>query len=47
MRSNIDPKVCAIVNENKLIFESKGILIDTLLTQISVQDQEKHFYDDQ
>ena len=43
----LDPNVCAIVNENKQIFEPNSELIYTLLTEISMQDQEKHFYNDQ
>ena len=40
-------KHCAIVNESKQIFEPNSELIYTLLTEISMQDQEKHFYNDQ
>ena len=39
----LDPKVRAIVNKNKQIFEPNSQLIDTFLTEISVQDQEKIF----
>ena len=36
---SLDPKVCAIVNENKQIFEPNSELIDTSLTETSMQDQ--------
>ena len=39
----LDPKVRAIVNKNKQIFEPNSQLIDTFLTEISMQDQEKIF----
>ena len=34
-----EPIVCAIVNENKQIFEPNNELIDTLLSEISIQEQ--------
>lgn len=43
----LDPNVSAIVNENKQIFDPNSDLIDTLLTKISMQDQEKKFDNDQ
>ena len=43
----LDPKVCAIVNENKQIFEANSELIDNLLTETSMQDQEEHLFNDQ
>ena len=38
--------VCATVNENKQIFEPNSELADTLLAEISLPKQEKHFYND-
>ena len=43
----LDPNFCAIVNENKQISEPNSELIYTSLTEISIHDQQKHFYNDQ
>lgn len=40
-----EPIVCATVNENKKEFERNIELINTLLSEISIYGQEKHFYD--
>ena len=41
------PIVCATVTEDNEIFEPNIKLIDTLQSEISIQEQQKHFYEDQ
>ena len=40
------PIACATVTEDNEIFEPNSKLIDTLQSEISMQEQEKHFYED-
>ena len=42
----LDPVVSATVNQNRQVFEPNSELIDSLLLEISKQDQEEHLYDD-
>ena len=42
----LEPLVSATVNQNRQIFEPNSELIDSLLLEISKQDQEEHLYDD-
>ena len=42
----LEPVVSATVNQNRQIFEPNSELIDSLLLQISEQDQEEHVYGD-
>ena len=42
----LEPVVSATVNQNRQIFEPNSELIDSLLLEISKQDQEEHLYDD-
>ena len=41
----LEPVVSATVNQNRQIFEPNSELIDSLLLEISKQDQEEHLYD--
>ena len=42
----LEPVVSATVNQNRQVFEPNSELIDSLLLEISKQDQEEHLYDD-
>ena len=42
----LEPVVSATVNQNRQIFEPNSELIDSLLLEISKQDQVEHLYDD-
>ena len=42
----LEPLVSATVNQNRQIFEPNSELIDSLLLEISKQDQEEHLYED-
>ena len=41
----LEPVVSAIVNQNRQIYEPNNELIDSLLLEISKQDQEEHLYE--
>ena len=42
----LEPVVLATVNQNRQVFEPNSELVDSLLLEISKQDQEEHPYDD-
>ena len=42
----LEPVVSATVNQNRQMCEPNSKLVDSLLLEISKQDQEKHLYDD-
>ena len=42
----LEPEVSATVNQNRQIFEPNSEFIDSLLLEISKQDQEEHLHDD-
>ena len=42
----LEPVVSAIVNQNRQIYEPNNELIDSLLLEISKQDQEEHLHDE-
>ena len=42
----LEPVVSATVNQNRQIFEPNSELIDSLLLEISKEDEEEHLYDD-
>ena len=42
----LEPAVLATVNQDRQIFEPNSELIDSLLLEISKEDEEEHLYDD-
>ena len=42
----LEPEVSATVNQNRQIFDPNSEFIDSLLLEISKQDQEEHLHDD-